>query len=266
MKPVSSNVDSARSGGFTLIELLVVIAIIAILAAMLLPGLASAKRLSQDTYCKNSMRQLAVATASYTVDSKDHLPLISDFGKAWVTSEGGNLPLPIPGYNINKTFLLPDALSPYTATNVNATDTLTIAQKKTYRPVPGLYCCPVAITIQADPSDGGDVTFDEQFYADNDGVTYVWMAAHSVVGGGNDDYVHPVSNRLTTHIANTSVAVDIWEIPYHSWKFQPHSKAQNVCHPDGSVTRFKGYKAMQDWFEENSWYGWEIPAPSPHGL
>ncbi len=28
----------------------------------------------------------------------------------------------------------------------------------------------------------------------------------------------------------------------------------NVCHPDGSVTRFKGYRAMNDWYFENSEY------------
>ena len=257
-------IPNRPASGFTLIELLVVIAIIPILAAMLLPALAKAKSLSQETFCKNSLKQLAVAVGIYGVDNHDRLPLISNFGREWVLS-GGNLPMDIPGYNTGKTVLLPNALYPYTGTNVNATDTLTPAQMKAYRPIPGLYCCPTAITIQADPTDTGDVSFDQQFYADNDGVTYVWMAVHAPPGGG-DDYAHPVSNRRNTQIANTSVAVDIWEIPYHSWKFQPHSRGQNVCHPDGSVTRFRGYKAMQDWYEENSWYGWEISSPSPHGL
>jgi hypothetical protein len=38
----------------------------------------------------------------------------------------------------------------------------------------------------------------------------------------------------------------------------------NACHPDGSVTRFKGYPAMTDWYFENSEYGWDISTKSPH--
>lgn len=59
---------------FTLIELLVVIAIIAVLASLLLPGVAQAKLSAYQVECLSNQRQLAIATHLYVADSAEWLP------------------------------------------------------------------------------------------------------------------------------------------------------------------------------------------------
>jgi prepilin-type N-terminal cleavage/methylation domain-containing protein/prepilin-type processing-associated H-X9-DG protein len=58
-----------RAVGFTLVELLVVVAIVALLAAMILPGLTRAREYAYFTSCKSSLRQIGIGL---TVRAADH--------------------------------------------------------------------------------------------------------------------------------------------------------------------------------------------------
>ena len=68
---------------FTLIELLVVISIIAMLTALLLPALSTAKAASRQSACSNNLRQFGLANNMYVVDNHDYLPFSQTDTKLW---------------------------------------------------------------------------------------------------------------------------------------------------------------------------------------
>jgi prepilin-type N-terminal cleavage/methylation domain-containing protein len=64
-----------RIRGFTLIELLVVIAIVAVLLALLLPALGSARTSAQRTVCLSNLRQVHLSFYSYAMEQGGYVPI-----------------------------------------------------------------------------------------------------------------------------------------------------------------------------------------------
>jgi prepilin-type N-terminal cleavage/methylation domain-containing protein len=79
MKSNLRTTNHAMRTGFSLIELLVVVAIIAIIASLLLPAVANAKKKALQANCLSNLRQIGLALSVYCDDYQETFPLIRDW-------------------------------------------------------------------------------------------------------------------------------------------------------------------------------------------
>jgi len=99
-------------GGFTLVELLLVIAIIAVLAALLLPALATVQARGKRVACLDNLKQSALSFQMYTADNDGKLaqnyPLVQTGTDSWVLGD-----MKVTGDSTNKTLIRQGKFYPY---------------------------------------------------------------------------------------------------------------------------------------------------------
>ena len=120
MKKVSFQSDTKQR--FTLIELLVVIAIIAILAAILMPALSSARERSRTSSCAGNLKALAFAMQQYADNHNGRAKACGASNSDSMTKNSSTYMLGPSWANINRMTLVPYIGGPVYADSTEAAD------------------------------------------------------------------------------------------------------------------------------------------------
>lgn len=68
----------AFSGGFSLMETLIAVAVVSILAALIVPSIDRARKVTQAAQCQSNLRQIGAAMALYSAENMSSLPKVYD--------------------------------------------------------------------------------------------------------------------------------------------------------------------------------------------
>jgi prepilin-type N-terminal cleavage/methylation domain-containing protein/prepilin-type processing-associated H-X9-DG protein len=228
MKIISGTIPLRISRGFekafTLVELLVVMAIIAILAALLLPALATAKQRARATQCLSDIHQIGVGMALYALESNDRFP------------ESGGV-------------IFWDQIDPETQNHG------WMQQLLPYTKNTNVFQCPLDKKSQFSYFNGARAAYVENTNSASINANKVQFPSALVLSGDTfwidgqfldsdkDDY----DNNCVGGITNGT--------PWFEWR--RHSNGQNLLFADNHVQWFRGYDAGKMTFRYDSMHGWQ---------
>ena len=221
-----------RRRAFTLIELLVVIAIIAILAALLLPALSSAKQRAWTTSCVSNLHQIGLGMRMFADENNEFYP------------ESGNI---IPW----------DFIDPQTGKQSWMQQLVLYAQST------NVYHCPGNVQLSAaNQSLFNYFNGVRAAYVVVNGFTSVdsrqirFPSAYVLSGDtiDNGQYFSGTDSDKDDYTQNC-VGGPANGAPWVDW--QAHSKGQNILFVDGHAKWYNGYNANEMTFRYGAIHGWE---------
>jgi prepilin-type N-terminal cleavage/methylation domain-containing protein len=183
-------------GGFTLVELLVVIAIIGILAALLLPVLASMKEKGRRAQCMSNLKQIGVGALTYVGDNNDKF-MPAAFDASW-----GNIQNPIL---MSAAVLASSADLGFSSNSVANGGSVSSS----------IWTCPNRPSLPAfDSANGGTWMIGYQYYG---GVaTWHMNQGGTMVDEPSASPVKTTASRATWMLA-ADVVVNLASPPTHQW-------------------------------------------------
>jgi prepilin-type processing-associated H-X9-DG protein len=216
-----------------LIELLVVIAIIAILAALLLPALSSAKQKAGMINCVSNLKQIGLGMRMFADDNGEYYP-----------ESGGTIPW--------------DLTDPDSATNAWMQQIYSYVQNTNVYHCPGNAQLPPNNRSPFNYFNGARAAYiaaGDQRAAVN-GKQILFPVAYVLAGDTIDSgqYFLPDDDDKDDYSQNC-VGGDANGTPAVGWK--AHNNGQNILFADAHVKWFKGYKPDEMTFRYESIHGWQ---------